>query len=99
MDGYNDFRTVLNEKHRENKQNDGDSKDEHIYDEKSYPRGKRFGIFFDRRKSMKKDEQNEVTFFEQLSKCDTIPRNHVAEWFMEAVRECLIPGDNKNKAI
>ena len=26
-----------------------------------------------------------------VSDCDTLPKNHVAEWFFEAVRTCLLP--------
>eukprot|EP01083_Nonionella_stella_P300014 1022028_1 len=62
------------------------------YDKKSFPKHKRFGIFVDRRESNNKHEVNEVTFFQQLSSCDTIPTGGLDEWYIQAVRDCIIPG-------
>eukprot|EP01083_Nonionella_stella_P109773 320461_1 len=85
MNGYNDFKDVL--------QKNGQ------YDAESFPRNKRFGIFVDRRKpkDSNKDERDEMTFFQQLPSCDTIPREHVDEWYIQAVRECVIPGMDDEK--
>eukprot|EP01084_Bolivina_argentea_P054990 100835_1 len=58
-------------------------------------RRKRHGIFVDRRKSKNKDHKNEVTFFEQLASCGTIPNDHINEWHMDAVIQCLIPGSRR----
>eukprot|EP01083_Nonionella_stella_P195308 719529_1 len=77
---YRDFRTELDAKS--------------AYDMRSFPRGKRFGIFVDRtHHGDAPDEMStEMTFFQQLNECDSIPINHVEEWFIQARRECLIPG-------
>eukprot|EP01084_Bolivina_argentea_P297050 511688_1 len=85
MNGYRDFRDVL----QENGQ----------YDAKSFPRHKRIGIFVDRRRAEKneKEKRDEVTFFQQLPSCDTIPRDHVDEWYIQAVRECVLPGMDDEK--
>eukprot|EP01083_Nonionella_stella_P140372 430334_1 len=73
------------------------------YDMKVFPRNKRFGIFVDRRSGNDIDfsdqvpveQKDEITFFQQLNECDTIPNDHVKEWFIQARRECLIPGKNQ----
>eukprot|EP01083_Nonionella_stella_P070316 188072_1 len=63
------------------------------YDMKVFPHNKRFGIFVDRRDYG--GEKDEITFFQQLNECDTIPNDHVKEWFIQARRECLIPGKSQ----
>eukprot|EP01083_Nonionella_stella_P227268 806494_1 len=81
--GYKEFRATLSK-----------TKPHDEFNSSTYPNGKRFGIFVDRRQT---EQRNAITFFEQIPSCDSIPRDHVAEWYMETARECLIPGTKGNE--
>eukprot|EP01083_Nonionella_stella_P184066 666984_1 len=69
-----------------------DKLDKGQHAKKSFPQHKRFGIFVDRRESGNKHQVNEVTLFQQLASCDTIPAGSLDEWYIQAVRDCIIPG-------
>eukprot|EP01084_Bolivina_argentea_P060759 111007_1 len=64
-----------------------------------YPCRKRFEIFTDKRRNReeKTNETNEYLFFEPPDNCDTIPLDHVNEWYFDAVRTCLIPQKSNDK--
>ena len=52
----------------------------------------RFGLFFDRKNCKETKTSNEFILYEQIKKVRTIPTDYVPEWFVNATRECLIPG-------
>eukprot|EP01083_Nonionella_stella_P099541 279889_1 len=74
-----------------------DKLDKGQHAKKSFPQHKRFGIFVDRRESGNKHQVNEVTLFQQLASCDTIPAGSLDEWYIQAVRDCIIPGIDEQK--
>lgn len=89
VDGYKEFRTALREKK------------DHKFDDKNYPKDRRFGLFVDRRECKNKHKLNEMIFFEQMDKGGTIPKGFVSEWYINCQRECILPGigDKKDKSI
>eukprot|EP01084_Bolivina_argentea_P104742 187537_1 len=62
------------------------------FEPNKYPQSKRFCILIDRRNPKNvKNKKDEIIFFEPPANCDTLPNNHVAEWYFESTRQCLIP--------
>merc|ERR1712241_1258648 len=93
---YKQFRSELNKKHTNKKLMDDN--DFHTFDEETYPHNKRFGIFVDRRETQKRansprKRHNDVVYFhEMLAEADTLPSNHVTEWYVRALSTNIIPG-------
>eukprot|EP01083_Nonionella_stella_P081982 226150_1 len=59
--------------------------------EEHYPQRNRFCMFIDRRKKNKPDT---VTIFDPPQSCCNIPRRHVPEWYFNASKTCIIPGES-----
>ena len=62
----------------------------------NYPRKKRFVCTIDRRSSERNDD-DEIIFFEPPDVCNSIPDNHVAEWYLDASKTCIIPSIGFNE--
>eukprot|EP00483_Globobulimina_turgida_P005486 UN05496 len=85
---YSQFRTVLGGE-QSNTYTDGKSK---LFDPETYPKGRRFSIFIDRRKSKPtNNDDDEITIFEPPDGCNQIPNNNVPEIGFEFVKTCLLP--------
>jgi len=117
MHRYNDFRSMLRD--AKNGGSDGGDKDDEAkdggngkwdsnrFDDKTYPRKRRFCTFIDRRKNKptrseeeKKDRNHQnvdqMTFFEPPEGSNAYPEGHVPEIGFEFVRQCIIPNAAKN---
>ena len=80
---FNEFKDMISRKYKG---------DEFI----KYPQRKRFICVIDRRKP-RKDRDFIVSVFDEMifckppNICETIPDNHVPEWYFEASKTCIIP--------
>jgi len=66
--------------------------------EKDYPHKRRLCAFVDRRGQGAdgKEEKDELILFDPPAKCAALPGEHVALWYFDAARTCLVPGKGKD---